>query len=123
MYLNVFILYNLPESLTKSIFTGDPEAIKGLLILTIVVSFSAYLVRTFSRLAFSSLHLQRDSEEREQLTMVYLALKKEGAITDEERNLVLESLFSRAETGLLRRDSSPEMPGFSNILEKLSGKF
>ena len=116
------ILYNLPNALTKSIFTGEPEAIKGLLILAAIISFGAYLVRVFSKLAFSSLHLKRDSEEREQLTMVYLALKKEGAITNEERNLVLESLFSRAETGLLRRDSSPEMPGFSNILEKFSSK-
>lgn len=116
------VLYRLPSAFAKNLFSGDPEAIKGILILAAVVSFGAYLVRTFSRLAFSALHLQRDSEEREQLTMVYLALNKEGSISDEERKLVLESLFSRAETGLLRRDSSPEMPGLGGMLEKLSGK-
>lgn len=52
--------------------------------------------------------------------MVYLALLQEGAINGDERNLVLEALFSRVETGLLKRDSSPEMPGISSLIEKLT---
>ncbi|WP_407067244.1 DUF6161 domain-containing protein [Legionella pneumophila] len=33
-----------------------------------VLSIFAFLIKVFSRLAFSSFHLQRDAEEREQLT-------------------------------------------------------
>ena len=38
------------------------------------------------------------------------ALLKDGAVSDKERELVLSALFSRSDTGLLKGDSSPEMP-------------
>jgi len=31
----------------------------------------------------------------------------------------MQSLFSRADTGLLKDDSSPSMPGATNIVEKV----
>ena len=34
----------------------------------------------------------------------------EKAVTESERELVITSLFSRSDTGLLKGDSSPEMP-------------
>jgi hypothetical protein len=71
-----------------------------------------------AKLTFSSFHLSRDAEEREQLTHFYLALKKDTAIEPEERQLILQSLFSRADTGLLKDDSSPTMP--TSIIEKFS---
>ena len=54
--------------------------------------------------------------------MVYLALSKEGDITKEERELIMQSLFSRVDTGLLKDDSSPTMPGLGSILDKFTGK-
>jgi len=117
------VLYDLPEAFQAKLFDGDPKTIKGLLILATVITFSAYLARTFSKLTFSSFHLLRDAEEREQLTMVYLALVKEGKISEkEEINLVLQSLFSRVETGLIGKDSTPSMPGLANILEQILSK-
>jgi hypothetical protein len=62
--------------------------------------------------------LVRDAEERKQLSYVYLALKENGSIADTERHIVLQSIFSRADTGLLKEDSSPTMP--SSILDKVS---
>ena len=58
------------------------------------------------------------SEEREQLTMVYLALLEGDAMTKEDRELILQSLFSRVDTGLLGDDGAPTMPGIGSILEK-----
>lgn len=58
----------------------------------------------------SATHLQRDAEERAQLTYFYLALIKDGAIDEKSRDIVIQSLFSRTETGLLGGDSSPTMP-------------
>ena len=74
------------------------------------ISFLAYGIRALHKVAFSSFHLSRDSEEREQLTYVYLALIKENAIDEKDKNLIMQSLFSRAETGLLKDDSGPTMP-------------
>jgi len=48
---------------------------------------------------FSSFHLARDAEEREHLTFVYLALINDSKIEKEDRQLIMQSLFSRADTG------------------------
>ena len=116
------ILYDMPEAFHHKLFGGEPEAIKGVIIFATIISFGAYLAKTFSRLTFSSFHLQRDSEEREQLTLVFLSLIKDGAITEDERNLVLQSLFSRAETGLLGGEGSPTMPGVGGLVDKFCAK-
>jgi hypothetical protein len=67
----------------------------------------------------SSLHLSRDAKEREQLTYFYLALIQENAVTDAERELVLRSLFSRSNTGLVKGDDAPEIPpGVADIISR-----
>ncbi|NJK98518.1 MAG: hypothetical protein HC905_29605 [Bacteroidales bacterium] len=33
---------------------------------------------------------------------------------DEDRQLIMQSLFSRVDTGLLKEDSSPTMPGVAD---------
>lgn len=69
---------------------------------------------------FSSYHLARDAEERHTLTYFYLALLKDSAAKEEDKNLILQALFSRVETGLLKDDSGPTMP-HENIT-KIIGK-
>ena len=66
---------------------------------------------------FSSYHLARDAEERHTLTFFYLALIKDTEVNEEDRKMILQSLFSRTDTGLLKEDSSPTLPG--GILEKM----
>jgi hypothetical protein len=63
-----------------------------------------------AKMTFSSFHLQRDAEEREQLAYVYLALVNESKADDESQKIILQSLFSRAETGLLSGENGPTMP-------------
>jgi len=117
------ILYNLPAVFNIKVFTGDPQAIRAILILVAVLSLGAYMAKTLNKLAFSSFHLQRDAEERKQLTMVYLALSaEEGNVTESDRTLILQSIFSRADTGLIGKDSAPSMPGLIGALEKIVKK-
>lgn len=85
--------------------------LEGAVIFAAILSSFIFLSRVFSRLAFSSFHLQRDAEEREQLTHLYLALGHETEIDSESRQIVLQALFSRSETGLLSNESGPTMPG------------
>jgi hypothetical protein len=90
-------------------------------ILSIVsILLIVFLVRTFVKLAMSTYHLYRDAQERKQLTYLYLSLKKESDIPDADRHIILQSLFSRADTGLLKEDSSPTMP--SGVLDKIVSK-
>jgi len=114
------LLIVIPEGITTSLFEGDALAIKWAILYVTFISFMVYAVRTFAKLTFSSYHLSRDAEEREQLTHVYLALKKDGNVEEKDRVLILQALFSRAETGLLKEDSSPTLPG-NSILNKING--
>lgn len=114
------LLIFIPEGMTRSLFAGEPVAIKWAILYVTFISFMVYAVRTFAKLTFSSYHLARDAEEREQLTHVYLALRKDGNVEEKDRVLVLQALFSRAETGLLKDESSPTLPG-NSFLNKING--
>ena len=94
---------------------------KGALIFALMVSAGAFLLRLFVRLSISAFHLSRDAAERLQLTTVYLSLLKEtGAVNESERSIVLQSIFSRADTGLLKGDSAPTMPNAMDVVTQLS---
>jgi len=98
------------------------NTLEGIVLFGVIISSFAVLIRTFSRLSFSAFHLQRDSEEREQLTHLYLALSKDTEIDSDSRNIVLQALFSRTETGLLANESGPAMPGIHDIVSSLAKK-
>lgn len=97
------------------------DTLKNTALLTVITSISVYVLRLTVKIAMSSLHLSRDAKEREQLTYFYLSLMHEKAVTEKERELILVSLFSRSDTGLLKGDSSPEMPNI-NISDYISKK-
>jgi len=118
----LWVLFLPPDYFSASIVNGDPLAIKGVILYGTVISFMAYLIKTFSKMTFSSFHLMRDAEEREQLTLGYLALLEKGAVTEKERALILEALFSRSETGLIKHESGPTMPGVTGLFDRVQGK-
>lgn len=113
------LLWLTPEGMLLSFITGSASAIKWSVIYVTFISFLAYGIKAIHKVAFSSFHLARDAEEREQLTFVYLALVKDTAVDEKDKNLIMQSLFSRADTGLLKEDSSPTMP--NNMVGKLFG--
>lgn len=107
-----------PKRIIPNVIDGDSDAMKWLLVSITIISFLAYGIRSLNKLMFSAYHLARDAEEREQLTHVYLALHNDNKVDESERSIVLQALFSRADTGLLKEDSSPTMP--SIIIEKFA---
>lgn len=99
------------------------QTLEGVLLFAIIISTFAFLIRVFSKLAFSSFHLQRDSEEREQLTHLYLSLVKDTTVDADSRNIILQALFSRSETGLLANESGPTMPtGIQDLISSATKK-
>lgn len=112
------LLWRTPDQIFTSYFKGDHSAaIRWSIIYITLIAFLAFCIKAISKVMFSSFHLARDSEERHTLTYFYLALLKESKIDSEEKKLIMQSLFSRADTGLLKEDSSPTMPN------DLVGKF
>jgi len=106
------LLWLCPEDMLLSIFSKDPvRAIRWSIIFITFISFLFFGIQALKKAMFSSFHLARDAEEREKLTMFYLSLIKDTTITQEDRSLILQSLFSRADTGMLKDDGNPTMPG------------
>lgn len=96
------------------------KSLPGFVLFTSMVAILAFTLRALSRLAFSTFHLMRDSEEREQLTYLYLSLSNESVIDKDSRDIILQALFCRSETGLLLQDSAPTMPGFADAIKELT---
>ncbi len=94
--------------------------LQGAIIFGSLVAVFVFLIRVFSRLAFSAFHLMRDAEEREQLTYLYLSLSEETSVEDESRAIILQALFSRTETGLLNQEHGPTMPALSEAVKYAS---
>lgn len=95
------------------------HTVQGLILFSAIAAVYAYLIRVLSRLAFSAFHLMRDAEEREQLTHLYLALSKETEVDEKSREIVLQALFSRSETGLLAQEHGPTMPGATEAIRSV----
>ncbi|MEZ8542147.1 DUF6161 domain-containing protein [Vibrio splendidus] len=93
------------------------SSLHGALIFASILTVYAFLIKTLSKLAFSSFHLMRDAEEREQLTYLYLSLNQNSQLDSSSRDIVLQALFSRSDTGLLGGDSSPSMPGLNDLIK------
>lgn len=120
-YLLYQILWQAPEEIYASFFGKDKSAaIRWSIIFIALLSFIAYAIRSVAKVMFSSFHLARDAQERYTLTYFYLSLLKDSSVEKEDRKLIMQSLFSRSDTGLLKEDSGPTMP--TDSLTKITSK-
>ena len=119
VYLTI-LLFNIPDKFLPEKSTFTFNGMKATIVFALIASILVYFIRLFVKLATSAYHLSRDAYERYQLTYVYLSLLNEKAVKEEERNIVLQSIFSRADTGLLKGDSTPAFPEgvISQLLKK-----
>lgn len=114
-----FLLWFTPEGLLESLFDGNKyKAIRWSFVFVIFVSIFFVVVKALLKYMFSNYHLARDAEEREKLTYLYISIRNNSDVSEEEKKIVFQALFSRSDTGLLKEDSSPTMPGISAIIEK-----
>ena len=109
-----------------NIFDGNDDLyliIKNTALLTVITSIAIYVLRITVKMTLSSFHLSRDSKEREQLAYFYLSLMETKAVSDKERVIILNALFSRSDTGLLKGDSSPVMTAnVTDIVDRLKSE-
>lgn len=79
-------------------------------------SLAVWLIRILVRMYLSHNHLELSSQERIIMTKSYLALLSEGgASSPEERQLVLQSIFRPAATGIITDDGAPP-----NVIELIN---
>ena len=116
------LIWLLVQADTIVIFNEDKlslSTIRASLILIAATSMAGYLLHLFTKLAMSCFHLSRDYRERFQLTNVFLALLRDGDVKcdDQVKQIVMQALFSRSDTGLLKGEHSFKMPGVSEMLK------
>ena len=117
------LLWLLVQADTIVIFNENKlslSTIRASLILIAATSMAGYLLHLFTKLAISCFHLSRDYRERFQLTNVFLALLREGDVKcdDQVKQIVMQALFSRSDTGLLKGEHSFMMPSVTDLVGK-----
>ena len=116
---NAEIIAKSPEqnaiTISNTNATGYNKIRESVLYL-VILSLFAFAIRSSARLMFSFFHSARDYSERANLTRYYVNLLKTDAASQEDRAIIMQSLFSRSDTGLLKDDGAPIMPG--NMISK-----
>ena len=85
-----------------------------------ISSIGIWLTRLLSKIFISNLHLRTDADERATMIQTYLALLREDkGPKDEERQLILQTLFRPSSTGFIKEDGPAGL--YENIL-KMIGK-
>lgn len=114
-----FLVFSLQGNKFNESINNPAISIRWSILSVILLTLIAFLVRTFTKMMMSNFHLYRDAQERSHLTYLYMSLINETDINDADRNVVLQSLFSRVDTGLLKDDSGPTMP--VSMIDKFNG--
>jgi len=91
------------------------------IIFTLAIGTAGFWVlRMISKIFLSNYQRWVDAAERETMVKTFLALRREGHITDEKLDLVLAPLFRPGATGLVKDDSAPEYGVASMISKELT---
>jgi hypothetical protein len=116
LVFGVGLLFLVPRLIPEDA-TWDKTPVARLAESVVIITFIVWIIRTLARLFLVNLHLAEDAAERVVMTNTYLALLRESAgVKDNDRRLVLEALFRRASTGIVKDDANP--PFFLGLLQR-----
>ncbi|MGL6162420.1 DUF6161 domain-containing protein [Microbulbifer sp.] len=74
----------------------------------VLTTFAVWVVRLCANLFMSHSHLHTDAQERRTMIHTYLSLlRKRNALKEEERQLILQTLFRPNTTGMIKNDAGP----------------
>lgn len=95
--------------ITVNVLNSDMPIYSSVILLA-MISLVVYVLRIFIKMAISSKHLMEEYKQKYSLTYFYLSLVNNGSIEEEKsRNIILTSLFTKADTGLIKNDNSNEI--------------
>ncbi|HEM5121859.1 TPA: hypothetical protein U1255_001798, partial [Streptococcus suis] len=112
--LLVITLHNYSQGIIKEI-----PFISESFILVSAVSFFIYIVRIIIKIVMSNHHIAAEYRQKAALTRFYQALTYSGdSIDKEERLIIINALFGRVETGLVKTDTSNDSDAIIALLSK-----
>lgn len=110
----VLVIHNYSLNIKKEI-----PFISESFIFISVISFFIYIVRVLIKIVMSNHHLAAEYKQKAALTRFYQSLTYAGTDIDkEERLIIINSLFSRVDTGLVKTDNSNDSEAILAILSK-----
>ena len=111
----VIVIHNYSLNIIKK----DVPFISESFILISVISFFIYIIRVLIKIVMSNHHLATEYKQKAALTRFYQALTKAGTNIDkDERLIIINSLFGKVETGLVKTDTSNDSDTILAILLK-----
>ena len=111
----VVVIHNYSLNIIKNNLPFISESF----ILISIISFFIYIVRILIKIVMSNHHLATEYKQKAALTRFYQALTKAGTNIDkEERLIIINSLFSKVETGLVKTDTSNDSDTILAILSR-----
>lgn len=115
LVLLVIVIHDYSLNIIKK----DLPFISESFILISVISFFIYIIRVLIKNVMSNHHLATEYKQKAALTRFYQALTYAGTDIDkEERLIIIHSLFSRVETGLVKIDASNDSDAILALLSK-----
>lgn len=79
-----------------------------LVTMAVLTTFAVWAVRLCANLFMSHNHLHTDAQERRTMIHTYLSLlRKKNALNEDERQLILQTLFRPNATGMIKDDAGP----------------
>lgn len=98
-----------------NLFSNELPIYSSIIILS-MICLIIYVIRIFVKMTISSKHLSEEYYQKYILTYFYLSLVNNGKIDDELGNLILSTLFSKAETGLIKSNGNNDNESIIKML-------
>lgn len=87
-------------------FNFDYSKLAWYIFIIFASSSAFWIIRIIVKIALSNLHLSEDANERVVMIQTYLSFVKEGQIDENDKNLILYSLFRPSNIGIIKDESS-----------------
>lgn len=101
--------------ITVNLFSTEMPVYSSIIILS-MICLIIYIIRLFVKIMMSSKHLSEEYRQKYVLTYFYLSLVNSGNIDEKLGNIILSLLFTKADTGLIKSDSSNDYESLTKTL-------
>lgn len=112
LLLLLYLILDPEITLTKQLITinffSNQMPVYSSVIIFSMVGLVIYIIRLFIKMAVSSKHLSEEYYQKYSLTYFYLSLLFEGKLEQRQADVILATLFTKADTGLLKNDTSTD---------------
>lgn len=97
------------------LFSNEMPIYSSIVLLAMIVLI-IYVLKIFIKIVLSSKHLSEEYYQKHVLTYFYLSLLNENKMDSQQANIILSTLFTKADTGLIKNDSNVELESIMKII-------